>query len=91
MNHTAEVSAGDNHGTDDLKIVLSGAGPETEELLLKLNSEDMEVLKKSLAMLGEKGDASATPEIEKFLNNKSYEIFETAFEALTKIRNENRQ
>lgn len=88
---TAEASAGDDQEGDDLKIVLSGGSLDTDELLLKLNSEDEEILKRSLAMLGEKGDASAAPEIEKFLNNKSYEIFEAAFEALTKIRNENRQ
>ncbi|EHQ36067.1 HEAT repeat domain-containing protein [Methanoplanus limicola] len=88
---TGEASAGDNQEGDDLKIVLSGGSLDTDELLLKLNSEDEEILKRSLAMLGEKGDASVAPEIEKFLNNKSYEIFEAAFEALTKIRNENRQ
>ncbi|UUX92640.1 hypothetical protein [Methanoplanus endosymbiosus] len=90
-NITVEDFASDNQEAEDLQITLSGGSPETEELLLKLSSEDREILKKSLIMLGEKGDASVEPDIEKFLNDKSYEIFEAAFEALTKIRKESRK
>lgn len=88
INCAGKDLSGDEQEIQDLKTVLSGGSPETEELLLRLNSKDRKVLKESLNMLGERRDASAAPDIERFLNDTSYEIFETAFEALTKIREE---
>lgn len=57
-----------------------------DELISGLNSENKDILKHTLFLLGETGNPSVIPEIEKYLYDPRYEIFETAFEALSKIK-----
>ncbi len=61
---------------------------DLDELISNLNSENKDILKQSLFLLGNTGNSSVIPEIEKYLDDPRYEIFEAAFEAISKIKDE---